>query len=94
MLDIVLTSKPTSLMLDIPSNTAFVGTETGTVELWDITGASGASPCCVLPSRDGSHQAVTALCSNENPKTNSRLIVTGDESGAVSVFKSHLFSSR
>ena len=94
MFDILLTSKPTSMALDVPSNTAFIGTESGTVELWDITGATGASPCCVLPCRDPSHQSLTAVCLSENEKTNTRVIVTGDEGGSISVFRSSLFSSR
>jgi len=88
--DVELSSKPTSLLLDVPSNTAFVGTETGTVELWDITGSSGASPCCVLPSRDGSHQPITAICSSENQKAGTRDTIIGDGNGTICLFKSRL----
>ena len=84
--DYVPRARPTALLLHAASNTAFVGTAAGTVELWDTTGAPAAGPCATLPCAGDA--AVTALCACEGAAA--RVTVAGDEGGSVTLYRSPL----
>lgn len=86
VLDYVPRARPTALLLHAPSNTAFVGTAAGTVELWDVSGAAGPRPCATLPAPCDA--PVTALCACDTPAA--RTTVAGDEGGSVALYRSPL----